>query len=228
MANVGKVAKVAVLSVCLGEGTFAQTPFEAPRAVSVSDAYVPYQVVYDGFVVLELFLDRSGAIVEKKALRDPGAMVPAAIATVKDWKFRPAEGAGKTGLPSVMTAVFVYRPRDNGPAAVAPPRNFRPVLADSPMHTREVPDYVPAGVRSVAYPNYPVNSVAWGSVVVQVTVDPKGTIGKSEVLLGTAPFKDLALKALEKWSFQPATQDGRPVPSEIPIAFIFQAPVANP
>jgi len=225
MASLRKVASVATVTACLGVTIVTQT-FEAPRAVSVRDAYLPYQVVYDGFVVLELFLDKNGMIVEKRTLRDPGAMVPAAIATVAGWKFRPAEGACNTALPSAITTVFVYRPRDNGPALVAPPKNFKPVLPNSPVHADGGPDYVPAGVLSVAYPNYPVNSVAWGSVVVQVTVNPEGRIEKSEVLHGTAPFKDLVLEALDKWRFRAANLGGRPIPSKMPIAFVFQTPLS--
>jgi periplasmic protein TonB len=85
----------------------------------------------------------------------------------------------------------------------------------------------PPGVVSVAYPDYPVNSVAWGSVLVQVTVNAEGKAESPGVLYGTAPFEDFALKALEKWRFQPATLEGKPVLSQIPIAFVFQTTISS-
>jgi hypothetical protein len=90
---------------CIMAAVFAQVGFKPARVNSVTDAYLPYQVVYDGFVVLEVFLDGHGAVVETRALRDPGAMVPAAVASVGAWKFHPAEVGGRA-LPSAMTAVF--------------------------------------------------------------------------------------------------------------------------
>jgi TonB family protein len=85
-------------------------------------------------------------------------------------------------------------------------------------------DYVPVGIVSVVYPDYPVNSVAWGSVLVQVTVNSEGKTESPQVLYGMAPFKELALDALKKWRFQAATFGGKAVPSQMPIAFIFQTP----
>lgn len=223
MARLCRTANTATVLACIAVAGFAQVSFKPAQVASVADAYLPYEVVYDGFVVLEVFLDKDGTLVETKTLRDPGAMTPAALASVNAWKFHPASGGDRT-LPSAATVVFVYRPRDNGPAPVLAPKNFKPVLPDAQVHTDGGRDYIPPGVVSVAYPDYPVNSVAWGSVVVQVTVNAEGKAENPGVLYGTAPFKDLALKALEKWRFQPATLEGKPVLSQIPIAFVFQTP----
>jgi TonB family protein len=223
MITLGRAVGVAAIIACVGVSNFAQFSFMPAQVISVTDAYLPYQVVYDGFVVLEVFLDGGGAMVETRALRDPGAMVPAAVASVSAWKFHPAEVGGRA-LPSAVTAVFVYRPRDNGPGLVVPPKDFKAVLAQPTAHTEEELGYVPAGVVSVAYPDYPVNSVAWGSVVIQVVVDSQGKTESAQVLYGMAPFKDLALNALKKWRFQPATLEGKAVLSRVTVAFIFQTP----
>ena len=95
-------------------------------------------------------------------------------------------------------------------------------------HTDETIDYVPAGIVSFTYPDYPANSVAWGSVIVQITVNSEGRMENAEVLHGMAPFTDLAVDALRNWRFQAATLYGKPVASQLPIAFIFQTPVSLP
>jgi TonB family protein len=193
-------------------------------AAQVTDAYLPYEVVFDGFVVLDVSLDKRGEVIGTEAIRDPGSMVPAAITSVQTWKVRPGT-LGNSAIPSEMTAAFVYRPRPNGPAAALPPRDFKPVLPHP--HTEGI-DFVPAGIVSFAYPDYPANSVAWGSVIVQVTVNSEGRMENTEVLRGMAPFTDFAVDALRNWHFQAATLNSKPVSSQLPIAFIFQTPVSSP
>jgi protein TonB len=194
-----------------------------PQVVSVSDAYLPYQVVFDGLVVLDVSLDEQGKIVGTKALRDPGAMVPAAVSSLRTWKFVPSL-LGQTAVPSEMTVAFLYRPPNNGPAAPLPPKDFKPVLPQSQEHPRI--DYVPAGIVSFVYPDYPLNSVAWGSVVVQITVNTLGQIEDTKVLHGMEPFTPYAVGALQKWKFQPATLNGKPLSSQIAVAYVFQTPYA--
>jgi hypothetical protein len=89
--------------------TFAQT-YKPPQVPSAGDAYVPYQVVVDGFFVLDVSLDGDGTIQKIDSLRDPGAMIGAAKTSVRSWKFRPASKDGKV-TPSRMTVSFLYRPR---------------------------------------------------------------------------------------------------------------------
>jgi len=210
---------------CIAVAAVAHASFTPPNVTFVTDAYLPYEVVFDGLVVLDVSLDKRGDVIGTQALRDPGSMVPAAVTSVRTWKVKPGL-LGNSAIPSEMTAVFVYRPRPNGPAAALPPKDFKPVLPHS--HTDETIDYVPAGIVSFAYPDYPANSVAWGSVIVQITVNSEGRMENAEVLRGMAPFTDLAVDALRNWRFQAATLNGKPVSSQLPIAFIFQTPVSLP
>src|SRR5579863_8956273 len=101
------------------------------EVISATDAYLPYQIMFDGFVVLGVSLDAKGNITKVSALRDPGSMVPAAITSVRTWKFRPAS-AGNGPRPSEMTVAFVYRPPNGGPAQTGPPKDFQPVLPGPP------------------------------------------------------------------------------------------------
>jgi TonB family protein len=209
---------------CVAFAALAHTIFTSPQVASVTDAYVPYEVVFDGFVVLDVSLDRCGEVIRTEALRDPGAMVPATVKSVRTWKIRPGM-IGSAAIPSEMTTVFVYRPRANGPAVALPPKDFKPVLPRP--HAGEATDYVPAGIVSFTYPNYPVNSVAWGSVIVQVTVSAAGEADGTEILHGMEPFTDLAIDALRNWRFRAATLHGKEVSSQVPIAFIFQTPASS-
>ncbi len=225
MLRLRQLGGLLILIGCLAVAALANAVFRAPQVTSVTDAYLPYEVVFDGLVVLDVSLDRRGEVIGTEAMRDPGAMVPAAVTSVRTWKVRPGI-LGTATIPSEMTAVFVYRPRPNGPAAPVPPKDFKPVLPHP--HTDETIDYVPAGIISFTYPDYPVNSVAWGSVIVQITVNSEGRIESTEVLRGMEPFTELAVDSLRNWRFQAATLHGKPVSSQLPIAFIFQTPVSLP
>jgi TonB family protein len=80
------------------------------------------------------------------------------------------------------------------------------------------------GILSFAYPDYPINSVVWGSVLVQATVDSAGDVKDVKLLHAMANFNSFAQEALKKWRFRAGSLRGRPVTSKIVVAFIFQPP----
>jgi outer membrane biosynthesis protein TonB len=213
---------VALLFLCCTTfGTLAQVSDRPASVVSVTDAYLPYQVVLDGLIILDLSLDSQGSITAIHILRDPGSMVSAAISSVRTWKFEPAIEDNEP-QPSEMTVAFVYRPADYGGSKAAFPKPFAAV---PPRMKNEA--HAPAGIVSVAYPEYPANSVAWGSVIVQVSLDKTGAMKKAEVLRGQEPFTAFALESLKKWSFQTANLHDKPTSSNVAIAFVFQSPASN-
>jgi TonB family protein len=114
--------------------------------------------------------------------------------------------------------LFIGRP-NYGNAAAVPPKSFSAVLPPDQAESSERGNYVPVGILSFAYPAYPVNSIAWGSVVVQLTVDDSGDVKAVEFLHGMPGFNNLASDALKKWRFQAATFNGKPVTSKTVIAF---------
>lgn len=210
----------------LSRPTSAQQTFKPPEVASAGDVYVSYQVLLDGLFVLDVSLDDNGTIQKVNVLRDPGAMLGAPKISVGQWKFQSASKEGKSA-PSRMTVSFVYHPVNNGNVVAVPPKDFSPVLppdrSQSPAHG----NYVPVGVLSFAYPQYPANSVAWGAVVVQLTVDGSGDVKGVDFLHGMEGFNNLVSDALKKWHFQAATFNGKPITSKTVIAFTFQPPISS-
>ena len=215
-----------LLLVGLAIPASSQQDFQPPQVVSAGDAYLPYQVMIDGLFVLDVQLASDGTVRKIDALRDPGSMLGAATSSVRSWKFQAASSGNKS-TPTRMTVSFLYRPADLSYAAAAPPKDFSPVLPPHRPEFSKHSDFVPAGVLSFAYPEYPVNSVMWGSVVVQLTVGESGDVKNVEFLHKMAGFDDLATAALKKWRFQPATLNGKSITSRTVIAFVFQAPYSN-
>ena len=214
------------LLIGLPRSTAAQQIYKTAEVTSASDAYVPYQVVVDGLFVLDVSLDEDGSVQGIDALRNPGAMIGAAKTSVRGWKFQPASKDGKS-MPSRMTVSFVYRPPNYGNAGAAPPKDFSSVLPPDHSDSSEGGNYIPVGILSFAYPEYPVNGVAWGSVVVQLTVDGSGDVTDVNFLHRMAGFDRLVTDALKKWQFQAATFNGKPITSQTVIAFVFQSPSSN-
>jgi TonB family protein len=214
------------LLIGLSRPTSAQQTYKPPEVASAGDVYVPYQVVLDGLFVLDVSLDADGTIQKIDALRDPGAMLGAAKTSVRQWKFQPASKESKA-TPSRMTVSFVYCPLNYGIGSPVPPKRFSPVVPPNQSEPSEHSNYVPVGVSSFAYPEYPVNSVASGSVVVQFTVNSSGHVEGVDFLHGMKTFNKFISGALEKWSFQPATFNGKPITSKTVVAFAFQPPPSS-
>jgi hypothetical protein len=220
------VAVGALLLTCLLPLAAAQRSYNPPELLSASDASVQYQVLLDGFFVLKVSLDEDGKVENIDSLRDPGAMLGAAKISVGQWKFRPASYTGKP-TASDLTVCFVYEPINNGSLAPTPPTNFAPVLPAERPEAAASQSYKPVGILSFTYPHYPNNSVAWGSVVVQVTVGSNGALKSVDFLHGTSGFNNLVSDALQGWRFQAASLDGKPVTSKVVIAFTFLPPISN-
>jgi TonB family protein len=94
--------------------------------------------------------------------------------------------------------------------------------------TEEEPRFAPARVLETTEAAYPVTSIAAGTVVLEVIVSASGEIEEVKVVRGIASLTEAAERAVRRWRFAPATLDGRPVRSAVPVAFTFNRPVVNP
>jgi TonB family protein len=223
MNMIRRIASSLCIFAALSAAGLAQISFKAPEVTSVTDAYHPFAVVDDGVVVLDVSLDAEGAVSGITVLRNPGPIVEPAESMVRKWGFRPAEGASGP-IASEMTVVFVDRPPSYFAPQIPPPKNFKPIVPDTRADSAD-PDYAPAGIVSLAYPEYPGMSVTFGSVIIEVAVGPTGKVESTKVLRSMDErFTALATDALAKWQFQAATLRGRPVASKMAIAFVFLAP----
>jgi TonB family protein len=195
--------------------SFAQAPFKSAEVTSASDIPFPIQSIADGVVVLDVSLDAKGAVTGVNVVRDVASLTSPATSAIRTWKFSPATKLGRPE-PSTMRIAVVFRPR----SYFAADPSFTPVNSTvGPNHADQ--DYVPPGIVSVAYPQYPINAAAPGTVAIQVTVGKSSAIQHLKVVWDLLPFTQLALNATNKWRFQAATLDGRPVASTLIVAFVF-------
>jgi Gram-negative bacterial TonB protein C-terminal len=211
----------AVMLVCCANQSFAQAPFKPPEVTSASDIPFPIQSIADGVVVLDASLDDKGAITGTTVVRDIPSLTSPAISAIRTWKFSPATGLGKPE-PSTMRVAVVFRPR----SYLAAGPSFTPIFLEGNPN-RAGQSYIPPGIASVTYPQYPINAAAPGTVVIQVTVSKSSAIQHLKIVRDLTPFTQFALSIANKWRFQAATLDGKPVASNLAIAFVFPPLPAN-
>lgn len=100
--------------------------------------------------------------------------------------------------------------------------------AQSSPAVSTAPKYQPPQVVATASAAYPINSVAFGTVVLEVHLDAAGAIQNVSVSRDIPSLTKQALLAIQKWRFTPAMLDGKPVKSIVPVAFIFVRPDLYP
>ena len=64
------------------------------------------------------------------------------------------------------------------------------------------------------YPETPRKARISGRVILQAVIEPDGSVGEIEVFSCSRPnlgFEDAATRAVKRWRYKPATQNGRPV-----------------
>jgi TonB family protein len=87
--------------------------------------------------------------------------------------------------------------------------------------------FKPVQVVSVVEPTYPANSIAKGTVILQVTVSGSGKIDEVTVIHQVPSLTEEAERTVRKWKFQPAQLNGTPVTSTMIAAFYFGHPLIS-
>lgn len=86
----------------------------------------------------------------------------------------------------------------------------------------------PPAVISTVEAIYPLQSVAWGTVVLEVSLDDRGGISDVRVVHGIASLTKPAVHSVRQWKFKPARLNGLPTSSKMAVAFSFVPPNVGP
>jgi TonB family protein len=107
-----------------------------------------------------------------------------------------------------------------------PASRLAPQSSSAPSSSQEktAPKFQPPEILETADAAYPIKSVAFGTVVLEVHLDAAGQIADVRVARGIPTLTEQALQSIKHWRFQPATLGGKPVPSIVPVAFTFVRP----
>jgi hypothetical protein len=86
----------------------------------------------------------------------------------------------------------------------------------------------PPSVLAVTEAVYPLESVASGTVVLEISLDDVAKITNIRVVRGIASLTEPAERSVRQWTFEAAKLDGKPVSSKIVVAFSFVPPNVGP
>ena len=184
----GVVVIAAVVVVACATQSSAQAPFTPPEVISATDVPYPIQSIADGVVVLDASLNDKGVIAGIYVVRDIPSLTSPTTSAIRTWKFSPARRLGRPE-PSTIRIAVVFRPRAYFAAGPA----FTPILAERDAN-RVDESYVPPGIVSVTYPEYPINAAVPGTVVIQITVGKSSAIQHLKVVRDLPPLYTVRAK----------------------------------
>lgn len=201
----------------------AANPYKPAKLGSAADVQFPFKTSADAIVLFDVALGARGEIKKISVLQDVPPFTEAAEHSLREWKFAPASLNGKAEESDIVAA-FVFRHA----VYIANPPAYKPV-APSKESERAESEFTPPGILSMTYAGYPASTVAYGTIVVQETVNPEGSASDVKIVRDLeGGFAPLAIEAAKKWRFQPAMRNGRAVPGRIAIAFVFSSRAMNP
>ena len=176
-----------------------------------------------GEVLLQLTVDRTGAVTVIKPLRETATFTERMTQAVKTWRFKPAEkdiptAERKPGGPStervdvkILVAGVFRRPSVIGLTLGEPVRDVATASDDIPFPTSIVP------------PTYPPAALNPGVVLVEVRVDASG-VSDAKIRISSPGFDEVALSTAREWKFRPAKTGGAGAPAVAYIVFGFPVP----
>lgn len=101
-------------------------------------------------------------------------------------------------------------------------------LGHGPVEAVEHQPFQQAAVVETGEVKYPANSVAYGIVALEVTIDTEGQVEAVKIDRDIVSLTLEAIRAVKSWKFEPAYVDGKPVRSKTAIAIVFDPAVNDP
>lgn len=216
--RLGRMLLVGVLVVAPGAQGQADEGYRGVGVAQAGEITYPVNSRSAGMVTLDVSVDASGAVQKIKVVRDMAPFTSAAESGLKSWKFTPAMADGQPTAAKARISV-VFNPFNPGNVSLPNPPVPKPENVGGMNGV-----FQPADVKTGQYAVYPANSVAFGTVVLDVKVGADGSVAGIKALRGTGALADAATKAVQGWVFVPAKYGGRAVKSRAVVAFVFVMP----
>jgi len=212
---------VLVGAMLFAAGLWGQAAGEGYRPAGVTkggDIAFPADSVVTGLVTLDVSVDKTAAVQNVTVIRDLPPLTAAAQEAMKSWQFGPAVRGGKMEAGDVRVQI-VFNPFDSGDTSI--PGGNEPAATDADGNEM---DFQPAQLTAGAFATYPENTVASGTVILQLSVDADGAVNGARVFRGAGPLAGAATRTAKSWQFTAATYKGTAVTSVVPVAFVFANP----
>ena len=165
----------------------------------------------EGQVVVRFLIDKEGNTTDVLAVEGDQLLRDAAVAAVKQWKFKPYLLNGEpVQVETNATLKFKLKPPlDPGP----------------PSKLRVSQGVAESNIRRKVSPVYPAEAVVnhvQGDVILRGTIDTEGNMVDVKPVKGDPMLIDAAMQAVKQWKYKPYTLNGRPVVVETTIKISFR------
>ncbi len=159
---------------------------------------------------LEALIGKDGRVQALHASTGSASVIPAAMNIARRWTYQPTliDGQPVEVVTQIEVPVATPKPAAGATAASKAPSNFVPPVA----LTKVEPEYTPEAHAAKFS----------GSVLVSLIVDEQGLPKNIKVVRSAGMGLDeKAVEAVAKWTFKPATKDGKPiaVPANVEVSF---------
>lgn len=187
--------------------------------LTASDITFPINSVGSGLVEIEIDVDSAGRVKTLEVIRDVPSLTSAVLTAMGNWTFAHGEMNGKPELSSLFANV-VFDPGISHPAQI-------PLSSELKEHLSAGNEFVAPRVSKAVYPDYPINSIAAGMVVLDVTVNKSGRVGAASPVYTVPSLTKPAKDAVKRWIFKPGTFRGTPSAASTVVAFVFRSPTIS-
>ena len=211
--------KFAAAVSCLSVPLIAQTSggFTPASVTAVTGIPFPPNATTTGAVTLLLSLDAGGKVQNVQILRDLPPFTAIAQSSINAWAFKPAYFGGNS-VASALPITVVFSPFNPAGTQLVP-LSVSPLQPASPVGAAQ---YAPPQITSASYPLYPPNTLATGTVVLEVTIGLSGQVSKIHTVRSVPDLTQSAINAVKSWSYNPGTANGNHSASKMVVAFVFQ------
>lgn len=191
--------------------------FVPPAPLSIVATPYPPQAVYGGEVVLDALIDSNGKLEDVTVVHGDAPFLDTVLGAVHTWSFTPARMDGRA-VEGRVGIVFQF-PQSFLPNLTSNQHKYDEPLADSA-------DRAALPVLTLE-PDYPINSIAEGSVALYELVDADGEVTSTSVLSDIESLGASTRAALTKWQFVPGKQGGTKIGSADVIVVTFRRPASS-
>lgn len=188
---------------------------------------IPVMAVAGGEVFLEVAVGADGAVTSVKPFRDTPPFTEALSGAVRAWQFEPAEDAivPPAGQPIDDTTRKAAASKLLVVGLFRPPALYAVTLGEPPKNVGTPSADVPAPVGAATMPDYPMNALFDGSVLVELRLGVDGSVMRRRLVRSSPGFDGPALTAVDALSFRTARVRGVAVPSVVYVLLAFRQPI---
>ena len=221
MRQNAKLTLVALLFACVALATTrskvsAGAHFVAPVLTAASDIPYPFDNIASGLVSLAVNVDPGGHVQNVQVVRDIPGLTAAATSAVKTWSFTPGRMDGNQ-IASTINVQIVFNP--------GTPQTQGLQLPPGALVTPPLPaGYMPPQMAQAFYAVYPPNSVATGTVVLDLLINKYSEVKKVTPVRSVPSLTEQAIASVKTWTINPATMNEKKMDVDLVVAFVFRAP----